>query len=73
MSCIEPCFQIIYRCFKKKENTYQPMINMSISGCENIYISSDNDNTLHPVENSDSTNYVNRMIQIDKTNNNINK
>ena len=43
MSCMDPLWQMIYRCFPKKENTYQPMINMSINGCENIYISSDHD------------------------------
>ena len=90
MFCIDPILQMIYKCFKKntERQQYQPMINMSINGCENIYISSDTENSNKLDLDSKDTIYNNRL-QLDKkvsldtdndqkeitpsTNNNLNK
>jgi hypothetical protein len=69
MSCIDPLLQLIYRCFKKKDDTYQPMINMSINGCENIYITSEHDmkdNALE-IDNNIAKNELDILFRKNKT------
>ena len=78
MFCIDAFLQMIYKCLKKntRENTYQPMINMSINGCENIYITSDQERRDNKIEiegdiGSDKSSMSKNIEHLENTGNKI--